>query len=337
MTVDWPAAGESHLPARTVAAVGSDGAVTLALSRFSNGIYRLVADADGPVRQALFESLRGATCTLGQVSLGGGNVVYRVYDSKARGALSAEGGGAIGGAVGEPLRVLLHFSDHVSRELVAGRSSFVENTLAGAVLHPFEDPDGEKSVVARNPADQGLASARFLASADSLFWTANAGAVTRIDAWRNGEARTLLGADPRHPANDLGTDGTDLVWSQLEARAASRFPARVAVFTSPFTTDPGSLRPRRLGSDLPAAFQSSPFVVGCGHAAHYVDSGDGRVGFRVFRLADGRSWTLFTRVDSGAVFQQPIAVTCDEVFAQVAVGRDLQVVRIHLDSLWGAG
>jgi hypothetical protein len=220
----------------------------------------------------------------------------------------------------------------VSRELVASRSWFVQNTLAGALLHPFEDPDGAQRAVPRNPADEGLASARFLASGDSVFWTANAGTVTRIDSWADGETRTLLGADPEHPADDLGTDGIDLVWSQ--ATAAAAHVSKVAVFTSPFTTDAKRLRPRRLAGEFPAAFHSSPFVVGCGHAAHYVDRGDGRVGLRIFRLADGRSWTLFTRLDSVAgVFQEPIAVTCREVFEQVSVGRDRQVVRIRLDSL----
>jgi hypothetical protein len=103
--------------------------------------------------------------------------------------------------------------------------------------------------------------------------------------------------------------------------------------TAPYVTDGAAVVKRRLRSEYPDGFLVSPFTVGCGYAAHYIDLGDGkRVGARIVRLADGTSWTLVTPL-TGPVFQDALAVTCTELFARVAIGAETQVARIRLDSL----
>jgi hypothetical protein len=131
-----------------------------------------------------------------------------------------------------------------------------------------------------------------------------------------------------------GGDGRDLVWLYGAGRTdpAGSFPT-IAIMTSPFTTDPRQLAPRRLRSEKGQYFGTAPFVVGCGYAARQLPEG-----IRVVRLADGASWLL--PGDSTQTWQwaSPFALTCTELFAKASVLTEggppaVTYARLRLDSL----
>lgn len=146
--------------------------------------------------------------------------------------------------------------------------------------------------------------------------------------------------DTNKGAYNVGTDGKDLVWTLGEDHPSTGGTyAKRSIWTSPFTTDPKKLVPKRLRSDPEIAFDVN-FAVGCGYAAHKLQPPDGML---IVRLSDGVSWLLpnnLTASDkTGWHWLKAIGVTCDEVFATVAAidspGAKLlnTIARIRLDSL----
>ncbi len=140
-------------------------------------------------------------------------------------------------------------------------------------------------------------------------------------------------------AYNIGTDGKDLVWMiGTDHPDAEGVYATKSIMTSPFTTDPAQLQPRRLRSDWNYG-QIAPFVVGCGYAAHYSSASQTQRGLVIVRLSDGREWLLQDNVDHWE-WQKAIGITCTDVYAEywgeqadpteVQVGN---IARVALDSL----
>ena len=103
--------------------------------------------------------------------------------------------------------------------------------------------------------------------------------------------------------------------------------------TSPFTTDAAALQPRRLRSEVGNGFATSRPQVGCGYAAREIYDG-----IRIVRLSDGVSWMLPSQQGSTWLWNEPLAVTCTELFAMVAADgdagwQDVGIARVRLDSL----
>lgn len=104
--------------------------------------------------------------------------------------------------------------------------------------------------------------------------------------------------------------------------------------TSPFTTDPAALAPRRVRRDPSIAYASgmSAYQVGCGHAATA-----GANDVHLVRLADGRAWDLLhtQQVWHGS---SVVGLTCDELFVVASIWvdgvvQDATIQRIRLDAL----
>jgi hypothetical protein len=66
--------------------------------------------------------------------------------------------------------------------------------------------------------------------------------------------------------------------------------------------------------------------VGCGYAANAYNAQT-----VVVRLSDGVSWLL--PYTSTMAFDDPIGITCDEVFIRGTYGGVVNIARVHLDSL----
>jgi hypothetical protein len=127
---------------------------------------------------------------------------------------------------------------------------------------------------------------------------------------------------------DLGTDGKDLVWIDAQGRASQSSSSpftTLTIMTAPFMTEPNAVVSRRLRTEDGPGFGASNFVVGCGYAAR----SNGQH-IRIVRLSDGYSWALPT---GKFYWQNPLALTCTELFASVLSGGELRTARIRLDSL----
>jgi hypothetical protein len=312
-----------------------NGAVIVQISRFvDQWIYRTVEEIDNRVLQAVLHTSSNK-CTLGQSSVQDGKVIYRVYDSEATGEVSALGGGAMGGRIGELRpRVLLHSHDQTPRGFAAGSNSFIEHVGPG-ILHPWDDPARVTTTIVPEGDDVGLSQTDFFYQGDDLFWNSGTSVTSRLKVrTANGETRTLVGFgdDLSQAAADLGTDGKDMVWAEAYGRSANNGPyPSVRLMTAPYTTAPAALLKKRLRSEDPARFRTADFTVGCGYAAHSTSPG---VGVRIIRLSDGVSWRLVSSGDSLlGRWARAVAITCSEVFLTGQVNRESQVVRVRLDSL----
>ncbi len=305
MVTDWETP-QAVLPFRIAAAAAAetraDGRVTLMLSRVATeGTWRLVADADGPVHFAALET--SPRCALGLPSLSGDRFVWRLYDSEVKGRLSEYGGTAVAGRIGStPLRVLGRGSEAAGRRFTAARD--------GRVIEL--DPAG--GLVQWSPARQSLGSSAYVAAAlreanGTLFWQAH----------RDGEPVRLFAGDRELAlgAADFGSDGRTMVW-------AERRGGDVSLVASPFTVSAAGLR-RRVLATVPAfGFGVWPFAVASGRAAR-LSAG----GVLVFDLATGAQTLLAS--PPHVTHRELLAVTAREVFVLSDVAHVPTLLRLDLE------
>lgn len=298
--------------------VHDNGTVTFQMSRTTDhGIFRLIADADGPVHQAIFEAT--GKCTLGTSSLHDGRYVYEL-------TLDPSGytAAAIAGRTTDFTPTLfLKFNDSIRRDFGAGAPGVLELAVgSGVVLHDWNNPMQTTPVQAnlsRWPTFQG--NAIFGGEGKLYSWTA-------IDG-----AKEFLSFNdyPTREVGNLGTDGTDIVWVEGDGQPDAGIHTSAKIMTAPFTTDPLQLAPRRLRSESPEYFSGpAHYIVGCGYgAALTVHSG--KYYLRVVRIADGVSWLLPAN-QPGWFWSEPIALTCTELF--ILAGSQVEsIARVRLDSL----
>jgi hypothetical protein len=302
-----------------------NGDVSFFLSRaVAGGWERLIADADGPVRLAIFET---GACSLQPSSLLNGFYAFGVHMGRA--------GGAFAGSLDAfPARLMI--SSHSPMALLVGLPGALD--LRTMLLHDWTDPSGAVSVHA--PGDHGFLEDFAVFSGNSLFWNASAGCVSKLKAWTQATGTvdfiSFGNADASEGVSDIGTDGVDLVWMYGSGGCSAQtlLYQSASIMTSPFTTDLLAVRPRRLRSEIPNGLGVSPFLVNCGYAARQTSQG-----IRLVRLADGVSWQLAADPSSPWEWEIPLALTCTELFAQVLVhpadgGLGVtKYARVRIDSL----
>lgn len=143
--------------------------------------------------------------------------------------------------------------------------------------------------------------------------------------------------DPTRGAATPGTDGVDLVWMEGRDWQPDLYTyAERDIMTSPFTTDPAALQPRRLRKNLATRMGTAndAFRVGCGRAAK--SGGAAAKDIQIVRLADGQGWNLL--YTQQLWHPNVIGMTCDEIFLVVQFWVDGEpqgptIQRIRFDSL----
>jgi hypothetical protein len=337
MIEDWPPdAYGSGISGVAPGYARPDGTVVMQISRFTGSmVYRLIAEADGRVYQAILEANPPDGCTLGNSDLADGKYVFFVYPN---GGLEPVSLAALAGDVTDfRQRVFLDFADSTpgTRDFAAGLPGVLELTTGQwLILHDWAD--ASKTTFIWSPAqDNGLQQTGMFFRGDALFWSASSLHVGKIKAYTAASGvkdLVAFGTGSLKAADDLGTDGHDLVWDEADGRADSGAHATASVMTSPFATDPAAVVPRRLRSDSGSYFGVQSFKVGCGYAARFTLLGD-IWGVLIVRLADGQSWFL-ANTTTAWNWLGPIAVTCSEVFAVVTLGGvNRTIARVRIDSL----
>ena len=299
------------------------GVVTLETTEAVNGAYAsVVVDADGPVHQAFMQV--GGSCGPAPRDMRDGKYVYRIYNTG-----SFNGGGFIAGDVSEFRPSFVHhFMDQIDHGVVVGALGVLD-VDQGDTLNLYEWNDAPKAI--SNPQDIGLRSSFPLFSGSALFWSASGGSYNRVAAYTHDAGATDLlssGSDPTVGYDDFGSDGTDMVWLAGQGHDAGAIAFDSAnIMTSPFATNPLNVVARRLRSETPSGFGVSPTKVGCGYAARA--NGDY---LRIVKISDGSSWVLNNRLPWEWV--NPLAITCDEVFATVGTGGgNVNIARVRISSL----
>ena len=138
--------------------------------------------------------------------------------------------------------------------------------------------------------------------------------------------------DATRGATNLGTDGVDMMWTEGEGKLPTETHASYTarhIMTSPFTTDPSAVVPRRLRSD-PSVGTIQFYQVACGHGAH----GGGTQPTIVVRISDGWSWVMApTSSSSDYYIDSVVGMSCEHVYVLGKFGPQWRLARIRLDSL----
>ena len=348
MVEDWaPGQFGSEYLGGQIPAWSHDGTVTFLLGRMQwPMIYRVVADADGPVHQAMLETAP-STCSLGRGDLRDGRVVYRIYDSE-NGALSGLGGGAyVAGIDDLRPRVLTHYHPESGneREYYVSRLGVFEVSTLGFTVNQYDWGTGQlvRQVTSVGQED-GFAIGSLWPQGDAVFWQDYSNlAFNKLRAWTpDAGPRDLIGfgADWTKGALNMGADDTWMAWSQGDGRPQSSVMFdKIRLMSGPRTTEAAAVSGTRLTTV--SGYGTSPFVVGCGFAAIAAtvapDAGPfDPQNLLVFRLSDGHRWQLPSTLPR---WSTPLAITCSELFATVAVqdadsGKGHYTIgRVRLDSL----
>jgi hypothetical protein len=296
----------------------------------------IVAEVDGAVRFAMtHEGDWRHGCFIDVVGVAGGRFGWAVYgDGSTEDYGDSNANGLFWGAVGEitPRVAPVRDDTEASWEWRVGEGWW-SNGIAPALSSVIYSPDFSvsKQIWPPDPPDpDGLPANWDLVVGKDVFIQVGGlemSGMMAYDEVRGTHSLLRYYGESKRGVGNFGTDGKALVWTYGEGNQGGIY-ATTSIMTAPYTTDPETLKPRRLRSD-PLQTMTEPFAVGCGYAAHNIKVND-IASLLVVRLADGASWIVPGSKDwypAGA-----LAVTCDDVFlANVAAGSHL--VRIRLDSL----
>ncbi len=176
-----------------------------------------------------------------------------------------------------------------------------------------------------------------------MFWDAYSGTIyNKLRVWTNDAGTSDLIAYPNDPTEgvgNFGTDGVDMVWQRGSGRndGGNAYPIN-DVMKSPYATSSGTVQGVRVRS-AGISYGTSLFIVGCGYAVNDQSIVPNQVGLLLVRLADGYSWTLTGAFNGPWIWEEPLALTCTELFATVRVrtgdsGKNhATIARVRLDSL----
>ena len=320
MSIDWKTSGSNATGGPPEAYVDAQGRVIL---QFRN-IYEdattgriaamaLVAEVDGPVRQALFTGYELPTATgfwLLQAGVAPGKSLWKIIDWDS----SPNRRSAIGGDDALLAPGVLFSLDAGRGAAWAGPRWAVE-VLPGA-YRVIDWDTGDEVATAWQGSDASIP--RFVG--DVLYFSYTAPTDSALWIWTQAGGAVRLhgyGDDPTRAVGGLATDGVDMVWLEGEGTTAAPgvFASR-SIYTAPFTTEPAVLQPRRMrawpGQQLDTIY---PPAVGCGHAA-FVDTSVSPPNLVLVRLVDGAGWTIRSPAGNAQSWNLPLAITCSEVFAQ---------------------
>lgn len=299
--------------------------------------HSIVASLDGTVRTAIVQN--GTACVLFNHGIEGGRYLFGVTSE----ALGTEG--FIGGKIGEapdfayrqPLQQYDHTTWRMTGEWVIRWKSGLHGRRWGAT--------DEVSVYAPSQDIEGLAPYSVVGVGPDVFFRVGGGVSSGVMVWNEDSGSKPLvryPGDTTRAAANLGTDGTDLVWTYGEGPVPETATWTRSVFTAPYSTDPDTVAStaRRLRSD-PGQFTSDPFAVGCGYAGRQVidatdpDPLQATKDLLIVRLSDGVSWKVpMAPVAHSTGFMSVLGFTCEELFATAHFPDDsVTIVRIRLDSL----
>ena len=312
--------------------------------------YRLVGEADGPIRVAFFEgtpwnkgcAMGGAGVTSSRYGFG---VVGDTWDGPILVPESKEG--FVGGRLSEPYPDAIQketqgdstetrrLSDEwiVKRDdngsLRAWTWDFSESHV---IYDPAQDPD--KLPITSHVFPWGknvFVEVGWLAPYGVVIWSKDEGVRPHL-RYVGDASRAIM---------NFATDGTDMVWTYGEGPITSGGGdfEKVEVMTAPYTEDGAEAlaNARRVRSDL-AELEPDGWVVGCGYAARAPALGDPNWNaLFIVRLSDGESWLIPGSATAPSIsWANPLGISCEELFvtAEIPVPQmGTRILRIRLDSL----
>jgi hypothetical protein len=301
--------------------------------------YHLVAEPDGPVRNAIL-TVDGGGCAFMHKAVSGSSYGYSVLGDKWTGSIfDATMEGFLGGRIGQATPTTVK---KIPVDPMVGASWTVSDHWV--VQEKFDRVayswDLTESHVAYSPKDDpGYAAGHTTTWGKEIFVQVGGLESSGIVTWNVEQGmRPLLRwpGDHTRGAAGWGTDGTDMVWWYGEGKqpGEEKYPKN-SVMTAPFTTDAAVAHAtaKRLRSDI-GGMSQIPYAVGCGYAVRTtVKAAPLNKALLVVRLSDGAGWVLPGQGGAGLLWHEPLGVTCDEVFLEAGFNYSMRIVRLRFDSL----
>jgi hypothetical protein len=344
MTIDWAYASDTPIAFYNFLDWSPGAAPVLAFRRLAMGAPQpfamdMVAEVDGPAKNALIwqrvpgQSPADPGCYPRIDSMAQGKWVLSIEGENANGSASASNHkGVIGGPVDQlHPPVLAHLTDGKAHSWYASKDWVGDAVEPDGRLEVAPWPwQGQSALFVGSAATdpEHLTAGNLTISGKAAFWEALSLYNGGINVWTQAQGSVPFIRwlnDYTKIAGGFGTDGTDMVWSYGQKQAPSDPSFVGSIMTAPFTTDPQAVQARRLRS-FNNKIGAYAWSVGCGYAANTWG-----IGSIVVRLADGVSWML--PGTSTMMFNDPIGVTCDEVFILGRYGGLWNIARVRLDSL----
>ncbi len=348
--VDWPTLFPAPyaIGGEAPAYVDADGKVVMQLRKVyaretdegrESAILAMVVEADGPVRQALwadYENWQDPAFALAASGVAPGKSSWVVGQFSGYAVIRDVSMGGEDTLLRPPVLLDVLESSPDPAWVMAGSYYYVETGYSWRV-RGWDGTDKGFAIHGAGAYSPPTWVGPVLLFAYEVFPT------FRVLRWTEQDGTRELvgfGNDLTKGAGYPGSDGKDLVWVQGEGLGPedSDFPVQ-SIMTSPFSTDPSKIQPRRLRKWEPSGTIGTPVMppaVGCGRAAFRYSYGapDPRdEGLLIVRLSDGQSWILPNPVAPGGGWGPAIALTCDEVFAMYGGGGLMTILRVRLDSL----
>ncbi len=334
MKLDWP---HDAIAMAVVASVfiESSGAPIISFGRVNrsaeepNFIMPMVAEANGVVRSALLDTRKSPTTYAWGYSTSLRGVGELRALMQVASIDDSESEALVGLLAGEPRPVLEYGFTTPGGHGFAASTDIWGTWDSNRILIAKW---GEEPQEVWGPEQSGYQQTRLMPFGEFATWHEGDAEHSNLIAWNPEDGAypfISFGNDDTQGAEAIGTDGVDMVWIQSSGRLPNGDYAVRDVMTSPFTTDPQALDPRRLRSYPDTYTNNRPTAVGCGYAAFSYTPGK----VMVIRLADGYWWQLGNNACSlgDFCFEEPYAITCDEIFLQGGVG--MNIARVELSAL----
>jgi len=290
-----------------------------------------VADADGAVRQA-FVTQPPLCGTDAFASVSSTSIIYTLEELSSDQSHVVRDG-ALGGPLDAMPKMLRVNADPGTVGYVAGANEFVESGAIGFDTASWLDGHRLDSISSSGTGQSG----EYLFQGDIFFFSVDDLNYGRIELYRSGVGTIdfiSFGDDLNNYAADLGTDGTDMVWTEASGHPGGGTNpwTTINIMTASYTTNPAAILKHRLRSEV-RNLGDVPFTVGCGYAAHEISTPAG-TGVRVVRISDGQSWSLFNTTSPLLTWNAAVAITCTEIFVNFNfAAASSNLARIRLDSL----
>lgn len=339
MVMDW-GGEDSYIAANPSMDRNPDGSAVLQFVRYVNQSYsiHIVADADGPVRTAMYFVWGGKNwgdldCRPTDDGVKEGKFITHLRGDDIDHWLDYQG--ARGGNIDDlHPPVLIKYSNvggQYSQSWTPGANGTAAFDANLALNFNSWDMKDKYFITSTTVDIEGMSPGYVKVRNGAVFWETGDLYRAGINVWdKPGGARSLIRwpGDFTRGAGKFGTDGTDMVWCQGEGKApsATEYPVR-SIMTAPFMIDPAKLQPRRLRSLPTNRIAGAPTEVGCGYALLEGPAGD----LIVTRLSDG--WLWYVPQTPERRIYTALGLTCTELFAVGEMHQRLAVARVRLDSL----
>ncbi len=332
----------------------STGKVLLAFDRMSyegnpSTRYRIVAEADGPVRTAFlqvnpfnkgcefgYDGLTDDTYVLAGLGDTWDGGLSNSNPNLTEGFIAGHAGSAYPDAVFKAHAPQVHSDWYVSPEWIVQNSNVYtawswDLLSKRTVYNPAQDQDHLPGGLATLVGKEVFVEVGDGLPAGVMVWDADNGLRPLIRWYGDGS----------QGAGNFTTDGKNMVWTYVQgADHGDGTYDTMSVMTAPYTADGAQALAtmRRVRSDV-KGFDPYPWAVGCGYAARSATvPALGNNALYIVRLSDGVSWLLPDKLDLPSLhWSIPLGATCGELFTTVdtedGTTHTITIARIRLDSL----